>query len=153
MVLALHRALNKPVVSFGFSVSWTSHHCCWCKGEERYNREGNPTHHILKDRQDEGLLSHTQLDQPLSSPEDCYTPWQPQTANMYNMHKTQRAQINIKWTSFLKPKRQTGRATHSNHRRGKKVILASGMTLPLQIIKHCSWWQPRSFFGKHAVPA
>lgn len=54
------------------------------------------------------------------------------------MHKIYRAQINTKQTSFLKPKRQTKRATHSNHSRGKKVILASGLTLPLQIIKHLS---------------
>lgn len=35
------------------------------QGEERSNKEGHPTHQILKDRQDEDLLSHTQLDQLL----------------------------------------------------------------------------------------
>lgn len=71
------------------------------------------------------------------------------TANCKYIQYTQNiAQINMKWTSFLKPKRQSRKATHSNHSRGKKVILASGVTLPLQIIKHWGWWQPWSFFGK-----
>lgn len=35
------------------------------QGEERSKKEQHPTHQILKDRQDEDLLSHTQLDQLL----------------------------------------------------------------------------------------
>lgn len=65
IISALQSASSKAVVSFDFSVSFTSHCSCWYKGEERCNIERNPTHHIAKDRQDEGLLSHTQLDQPL----------------------------------------------------------------------------------------